>query len=238
MIPPALKSLIESENPVSKLLGVELSETWLDFSKKIDNTKIIRDLVEGRSGLVEYKRLMVGMRAQIVDGGSWIARAASSFDAKSSKLAAMARTSLIGHANEEKADYRMIDADYCAVGGLLEDIEGAEQNIATHALSSYIMWIASQPNPFGFLGAVMIIEGMGTVKAQIVAEALQHHLKLKDNQVSFLRYHAKADDDHFVNLVKFLSNPLITESIAKSIIKTAKTVAFLYQQQLAMIDPE
>lgn len=236
MIPYALQQLIKSDNDVTRTLGNELANVWLDFSTQIDNTPIIKSILEGKIGLNEYKRLILNMRAQVIDGGSWLSRAASSFDAKSSPLALAARNAMIAHANEEKGDFKMLDSDYCNCGGIHDDIESAQQNIGTFALSSFIMWQASQPNPFGFMGAIFIIEGMGTIKAKIVAEALKSHLKVKDQQVSFLVYHAKADDEHFAGLARFLLNTQITESIAKSIIKTAKTVAFLYRSQLEQLD--
>ena len=45
-------------------------------------------------------------------------------------------------------------------------IQGAEKNIGSEALSAWMFHEASKPNPFGLLGAMFIIEGLGSIKAQ------------------------------------------------------------------------
>lgn len=236
MIEDNFKPLLNNKNPEKREIGQRLLEIWLDFDANIDAVPIIASILKGEATIADYKRLLRNLRAQVFDGGSWISRAASSFDGRSSDLALLARQSLIVSAMEERADYSMLDKDYCQCGGILADITGAEQNIATHALSSYIMWQATQPNPFNVFGAQMIIEGMGTIKAPQIANALQTHLKLNDTQLSFALYHSSADQQHFSTLVRLLQHPKVDCTMAASIAKCAKTVAFLYTEQLKQLD--
>lgn len=232
---PALEQLAASENTITKMLGIELLNTWSSFSNRIDNTPIINKILDGSVTLDEYKALLINIRAQVVDGTSWIARAASSFDPKSSLLAAYARQTLISHATAEQGDYRMLDDDYVSCGGNAQEIEHGAQNIGSFALTNFIFWEASKPNPFAVLGAIFIIEGMGSIKAGQIGNALKQALGLKENQVSFLMYHAKADEEHFATFARFLANPIISETMAKTIIKVAKTVALLYLTQLEQL---
>ncbi|MFT4741517.1 MAG: 3-oxoacyl-[acyl-carrier-protein] synthase-3, partial [Marivirga sp.] len=56
--------------------------------------------------------------------------------------------------------------------------------------------------------------------------------KLKNEQVSFFTYHGVADEKHFQNLERALEHPFMHEALAKKIVKTAKTTAYLYKMQL------
>jgi len=57
-------------------------------------------------------------------------------------------------------------------------------------------------------------------------------LELQEDQVSFFTYHGIADENHFHNLEKALNHPLMNDTIAASIVKTAKITSKLYKMQL------
>ena len=90
-----------------------------------------------------------------------MSRAASNIDEQHLEL----RSMLMRHAVTEHRDFRLLEADYIATGGALADIQGAEKNIGSEALSAWMFHEASRPNPFGLLGAMWIIEGLGSIKA-------------------------------------------------------------------------
>lgn len=230
-----LPELLSSKNEQTHTLGVQLNSVWNEFNKEMDATPLVSAIRAGTINLADVKRFIKSMRAQVIDGGSWISRAASSFDAKSSRLALEARRALIRHAAEEQNDFMMLDNDYAQLGGVREDIETAEQNIATHALSSFILWQASLPNPYHILGAQFIIEGVGKIKTTEWVAHLRKCLRLRDDQMSFMLYHSVNDEHHFQGLERFLMLPDITKEAADKIVLTARTVAFLYVEQIKRI---
>jgi 3-oxoacyl-[acyl-carrier-protein] synthase-3 len=138
----------------------------------------------------------------------------------------------IGHAAEEHRDYQLLEKNYVSVGGTMEEITGAEKNIGSEALSAFIFHRAGQPNPLDLLGAMFIIEGLGTRKADGWARAIQEQLSLDDESVTFFLYHGANDDDHFEKLREVLASDVITPEVARSIVKTAKVTARLYALQL------
>ena len=89
------------------------------------------------------------------------------------------------------------DLDYAAVGGDPQVMAATPANIGSEALSAFVFHRAGLPDPVDLLGAMFVIEGLGTRKAAGWAGLLKQHLGLADDQVSFLRYHAAGDDEHF-----------------------------------------
>ena len=167
-----------------------------------------------------------------MDGAQWIARAASNvsidfFDS---------RSAFIGHAREEHKDFKILEKNFIACGGDLQEIQNAEKNIGSEALSAWMFHRASQPNPFDLLGAMFIIEGMGSRIANKWGEELKKQLNLNNDQVSFFTYHGKADENHFEKLESALKTDFLTMNIAKKIAKTAKVTGRLYLLQLEEID--
>ena len=140
--------------------------------------------------------LLRNLRQQVMEGARWIARAASNISIELFPL----RSMFISHAGDEHRDYQMLERDYCAVGGTLEEIVGTPKNIGSEALSAFMFHRASQPDPLDLLGAMFVIEGLGRQKAGQWAEALQAQLGLTAEQVSFLSYHGQNDDNHFDRL--------------------------------------
>ena len=79
---------------------------------------------------------------------------------------------------------------------------------------------------------MFVIEGLGKLKAAGWAERLQQSLGLRDDQLSFLRYHAEGDDEHFQLLSTALRSGPSDDSAVTRIVKTARVVARLYALQL------
>jgi 3-oxoacyl-[acyl-carrier-protein] synthase-3 len=112
----------------------------------------------------------------------------------------------------------------------------APANIGSAALSSFVFYRAGLPDPVDLLGAMFVIEGLGMRKAAGWADCLQQRLGLADDQVSFLRYHAAGDDEHFGVLRAALRSGLFDDSAVTRIVKTARVVARLYALQLEELD--
>ncbi|THV26042.1 3-oxoacyl-[acyl-carrier-protein] synthase III C-terminal domain-containing protein [Glycomyces paridis] len=213
-------------------VNARLEAVWGDFEERLDEVPVMRRLAEGTVTIEDYRRLLFNLRQQVADGARWISRAASNFSVDLFDL----RSAAIGHAAEEHRDFMLLERNYAACGGSMEDIRAGEKNIGSEALSAYMFHTASQPDPVGLLGAMFIIEGLGTGKAAGWAARFREVLGLADDQVSFLAYHGEADDDHFANLQAILAQPWIDAAAADAIVKTAKVVARLYALQLEELD--
>jgi 3-oxoacyl-[acyl-carrier-protein] synthase-3 len=83
---------------------------------------------------------------------------------------------------------------------------------------------------------MFVIEGLGAAKALRWARLLQEQLGFADDQVSFLRYHASNDDDHFERLRASLRAGFLDRHAAERIVTTARVVARLYALQLEEVD--
>jgi 3-oxoacyl-[acyl-carrier-protein] synthase-3 len=167
-----------------------------------------------------------------MEGSRWITRAASSLSVEHTEI----RAEFIHHAAEEQRDFQMIERDYVAAGGDLDEILGATKNVGSEALSAYMFQEASKSNPIHLLGAMYIIEGLGARKAARWADLLVEQLDLSEEQVTFLRYHGGADEEHTNMMFEMLRSPVVTPDIARAIVKTAKVVGRLYALQLEELD--
>jgi 3-oxoacyl-[acyl-carrier-protein] synthase-3 len=105
-------------------------------------------------------------------------------------------------------------------------------NIGSEALSSFIFYRASLPNPFDLLGAVFIIEGLGQYKASEWALAIREQLELTADEVRFLSYHGEADDDHLADFEQWVGEVVRTPGDGDRIVRTARIVGRLYAMQL------
>lgn len=209
-----------------------LVKVWGDFSTRLDTVPLLDKLNRGKFRPEDYKLLLMNHRQQVVEGGRWIARAASSIDEQYFEL----RSKFLKHCVTEHKDFRMLEQNYVSVGGKLEDIQNGEKNIGTEALNAFMFHRASQPNPLELLGAMFIIEGLGQNKAGEWGRAIRDQLGLEDKQVSFLLYHAEHDDGHMEEFDEALNSGVLDiPNMGHDIIKTAKIVARLYLLQLEEI---
>lgn len=216
-----------TDDKASQLIR-ELTTVWADFHGRLLTVPIIKRVIDGQIRMDDYKNIMLNHRQQVIDGGRWIALTGSSIDHNYADL----RCEFLKHAITEQNDYKMLEANYQSVGGSLEEIQNAEKNIGSEALSAFIFHRASQPNPFDLAGAMFIIEGLGQYFAKTFSECIQKTLELKDEQISFYTYHAVNDEDHLEELFEILRSGILDiEGLSKRIIKTAKITARLYLLQ-------
>lgn len=210
-----------------------LIKVWADFETKLDTVPLLEKLNRGKFRLEDYKALLINHRQQVVEGGRWIARAASSIDEHYSEM----RSKFLQHCVTEHKDFKMLEANYVSIGGKLEEIQNGEKNIGSEALNAFMFHKASQANPFDMLGSMFIIEGLGQNKAGEWGHAIRDQLGLNDDQVSFYLYHAEHDDEHMEEFDEALNSGILDiEGMGEAIIKTAKITARLYQLQLEEID--
>lgn len=229
---PLQNRLENVENPAARWLGQALAQVWYEFNIKLSQTEIVTVIESETVTNEQYKSYLRNMRQQVSQGGRWITQAAASMENSHVEL----RNALIKHAAEEHLDFKMLENDFNRVGGSIEEMQATTMNIGSQALSNFMLYEASKPNPTGIFGATFIIEGLGSHKAGPWSRSIRKALNLTENEVKFLHYHGEADVDHYDNLVKILSSPYITESAAVEARRIAKVVGRLYALQLEELD--
>jgi 3-oxoacyl-[acyl-carrier-protein] synthase-3 len=145
------------------------------------------------------------------------------------------RSTLMRHAVTEHRDFRLLEADFVASGGALEDIQSAPKNVGSEALSAWMFHEASKPDPFGLLGAMFVIEGLGSIKARPWGLKVQERLALPDEAVRFLLYHGDNDAEHMKEFEEMLGMVLPDPFVAERIVVTARVTARLYALQIEEI---
>lgn len=211
----------------------QLTIVFTEFEGRLEQTPLIRKLTRGRFALEDYRAFLVSLRQQVKDGALWMSRAASNVDDEHLEL----RSTLMRHAVTEHRDFRLLEADYVATGGQLDAIRSADKNIGSEALSAWMFHEASRPNPFGLLGAMWIIEGLGSIKAAEWGAMVRRQLNLPDEAVRFLLYHGENDLGHIAEFEAMLAMVLPDATVAGRIVKTARVTARLYALQIEEILP-
>ena len=209
----------------------KLTVVFTGFEGRLEQTPLIRKLTRGRFELEDYRAFLIGLRQQVKDGALWMSRAASNIDEEHLEL----RSRLMRHAVTEHRDFRLLEADYVATGGALATITGAQKNIGSEALSAWMFHEASKPNPFGLLGAMWIIEGLGSIKAAEWGRLAQSRLSLPDTALRFLLYHGENDTAHIAEFEEMLGLVLPDDATAARIVRTAEVTARLYALQIEEI---
>src|ERR1022692_1664331 len=217
-----------TDTPAAARAFTELAGVWAEFQRMLDRVPVVRRIEDGTATHEDYRRLLLNLRQQVVDGGRWISLAAANFSAELFWL----RSAAIQHAATEHRDYQLLERDFAAVGGDPGAMAVTPANIGSAALSAFVFYRAGLPDPVDLLGAMFVIEGLGKLKAAGWAERLQQSLGLRDDQLSFLRYHAEGDDEHFQILSTALRSGPFDDSAVTRIVKTARVVARLYALQL------
>lgn len=208
-----------------------LTIAFTEFEGRLEQTPLIRKLTRGRFELANYQAFLIQLRQQVKDGALWMSRAASNIDEQHLEL----RSLLMKHAVTEHRDFRLLDADFVASGGDLEVIQNGEKNIGSEALSAWMFHEAGKPNPFGLLGAMWIIEGLGSIKAQEWGRRVKETLGLPDEAVRFLLYHGENDAQHIEEFKAMLAMVLPDEAVSNRIVRTAQVTARLYALQIEEI---
>ena len=208
-----------------------LTIAFTEFEGRLEQTPLIRKLTRGRFELTDYQAFLVQLRQQVKDGALWMSRAASHIDEQHLEL----RSLLMKHAVTEHRDFRLLDADFVASGGDIDVIQNGEKNVGSEALSAWMFHEAGKPNPFGLLGAMWIIEGLGSIKAQEWGRRVKETLGLPDEAVRFLLYHGENDAQHIEEFKAMLAMVLPDEAVSKRIVRTAQVTARLYALQIEEI---
>jgi 3-oxoacyl-[acyl-carrier-protein] synthase-3 len=226
--PPQLEA---GADPLAQLLVRQLALVWFDFEDRLQRVPLVAKLYDGRFTVEDYKALLFNLRQQVIDGSRWIARAASSITAEYFPI----RSAFIAHTGDEHRDFEMLERNYAAVGGILDEIRSGRKNIGSEALSAYMLQRASEENPFELIGAMFIIEGLGNRIARQWGERIQKQLALGSDAVSFFLYHSESDVKHFRRLDLAIGAGILTERRVAAIVKCAKVTARLYALQLEEI---
>lgn len=209
-----------------------LLRVWCEFESALAAVPLIAKLERGRLRIEDYRRLLINLRQQVVDGSRWIARAASNIGPEHEAL----RSMFLKHAVAEHQDYLMLERDFVACGGDLAEIRSAPKNIGSEAFSAWMFQAASQPAPLALIGAMSIIEGLGARVAGGWATRIREQLGLGEDAVSFLRHHGTADPTHMDAFERALALALQAGASADQIVRNARIVARLYRLQLEEID--
>ncbi len=209
----------------------KLAVVFADFEQRLEATPLIRKLTRGRFELADYHAFLINLRQQVKDGALWMSRAASNIGEDHLEL----RSTLMRHAVTEHRDFRLLEQDFVASGGNIADILSARKNVGSEALSAWMFHEASKPNPFGLLGAMWIIEGLGSIKAKPWGLKVQERLGLPDEALRFLLYHGDNDVEHMEEFRDMLAMVLPEEAVAERIVTTAKVTARLYALQIEEI---
>jgi 3-oxoacyl-[acyl-carrier-protein] synthase-3 len=209
-----------------------LSRTWIDLESGLATVPIVSRLLKGRLRIEDYRSLLLNLRQQVVEGGRWISRAASSLGAGHEEL----RSMFIRHAGAEHRDFLHLEANYVAAGGDPALIRTTPKNVGSEALSAWMFHAASQKDPVGLLGAMYVIEGLGEKLAAPWAELAQAQLGLPDEAFTFLRYHGENDGDHLDMFDRALEMAVVDQETADDVVRHARVTARLYRLQLEEID--
>lgn len=208
-----------------------LAVVFTDFEQRLEATPLIRKLTRGRFELADYHAFLINLRQQVKDGALWMSRAASNIGEDHLEL----RSTLMKHAVTEHRDFRLLEQDFVASGGDIADILSAKKNVGSEALSAWMFHEASKPDPFGLLGAMWIIEGLGSIKAKPWGLKVRERLNLPDDALRFLLYHGDNDVGHMEEFREMLAMVLPDEAVAERIVTTAKVTARLYVLQIEEI---
>ncbi len=219
-------------NPNAQTCLQQLLRVWLGFERDLSTVPLLRRIDLGTYTVEDHRCLLLNLRQQVIEGSRWITRAASSFDRNHAEI----RSTIISHAVEEHRDYELLEKDYVASGGHIEDILGMERNVGSEALHGYLMHRSSRPNPIDLLGAMWIIEGLGEKMARSWAERIQELTGLSEDSTRFMSYHGHNDAEHMLRFYAMLDEVCVDEKASSSIVKTSKVVARLYRLQLEEVE--
>lgn len=209
----------------------KLAVVFAEFEQRLEATPLIRKLTRGRFEIADYQAFLINLRQQVKDGALWMSRAASNVGEDHLEL----RSTLMRHAVTEHRDFRLLEADFVCSGGAVEAIRNAPKNVGSEALSAWMFHEASRPDPFGLLGAMFIIEGLGSIKAAPWGRLVKARLSLPDEAVRFLLYHGENDAEHMQEFEQMLRMVLPDPAVAERIVTCARVTARLYALQIEEI---
>lgn len=220
--------------PAGQACLQRLMRIWFRFERDLNSVPLIRRLEEGSFDAEDYRRLLLHLRQQVIEGARWITRGASSFDRDFADV----RSTVINHARDEHRDYEILEQDFVACGGQRQTILNQPRNAGTEALHGFMMYRASQPNPVDLIGAMWIIEGLGQKMAGSWAAQIDRLVGADPPCTRFMGYHGENDESHLEKLYTMLDRVCRDDNDVEAIVRTATVVARLYVLQLQEIDRE
>src|SRR4051812_37181119 len=116
----------------ARWLWEELAFVWLDFEERLSAVPLVGRVENGTVTVEDYRELLLNLRQQVMEGGRWIALAASSVTVELFPI----RSLMIRHAADEHRDFQMIERNYASVGGDPSVIATQPKNIGSEALNS------------------------------------------------------------------------------------------------------
>jgi hypothetical protein len=146
------------------------------------------------------------------------------------------RSLFVHHAVAEHRDFRLLEDNYVAAGGAIEEIRGARKNVGSEALSAFMYHVAGQPDPIGLLGAMFVIESLGERLAGRWSALIRAQLGLEEAATSFLSYHGANDEAHLDMFDRALALAVTDSAAGDDIVRHARIVARLYRLQLEELD--
>ena len=213
-----------------RTLLTELAAIWHDYRSQVWRTPLVRQIRERRFAVGDYLNWMEHWVPQVREGSLWMREGAASLSPPYHALAALIGT----HAGEEQHDFRILFDDYRRAGGALADLDSLQRNPGGAALNSYLHALAAQPDPFGLLGAIYIIEGTGQRIVPTLLPLIKAGLKLPPDAFRFLEYHGQNDKHHLDRWLVAVEMVVGLESAgvaARQIVDTARRTAALYLMQ-------
>lgn len=211
-----------------------LSDVWTAFEGQLAHVPVVKRIETGTLSMEDYLALLLNLRQQAVDCSQWIAMAAANVSEDYLDL----RSKFLRHAVTEHRDFQLLEDDYAAAGGSLQDIPLTEKNVGCEALTAFMFHRASKPDPFAILGAMYVIEGVGAFKAAQWARSIREALRLPNDRPGYLIHHGDYDGRHLGDFEIVLGRVGTSPRIRAEIIKTARVVARLYLLQLECIDED
>jgi 3-oxoacyl-[acyl-carrier-protein] synthase-3 len=129
IIPPNI-NVATSATETQQWLVRQLISVWVDFETSLNQVPIVKKIQSGTLSMEEYKNLIFNIRQQVIDGSQWIARAASNISIDNFDV----RSAFITHSRDEHKDYQILEKNYIACGGNIDELKKGEKNIGSEAL--------------------------------------------------------------------------------------------------------
>jgi 3-oxoacyl-[acyl-carrier-protein] synthase III len=210
----------------------ELALVWADFERRLEAIPMVRGIRDGTITVEQYRALLLNLRQEVVEGGHWIARAASSMSIELLPVHSL----LVNRAAKEHVNFGLLEHDYASVGGNPADMKCQTRNIGSEAFSSYMYHQATQPDPLHLFGALFVIEAFGAYRAADWAAGIRRALGATESQVRFFAYHGANSDSHLDELRPILVS-VVDRPLADAVVRTAMVVARLYVLRLEELGP-
>lgn len=147
---------------------------------------------------------------------------------------------LVEYMEEERGHEKWILNDIRAMGGDAEAVRSGEPGQACQIMVGYTYYAIEWISPYALLGSVHVLEGMSTMLADLVADAIQSSLAFPGEVgFSYLRSHGALDIEHVAFFKKLVDQ--LPDDTHAVIIATSKVIYRLYAdifRELALRHPE